>query len=318
VFAILVKKSGHSASPRTWAKVRTVPKIPAKLPHPCGWERPTALRTEDVTPVYPPTGARRTQARYGRTIAKSLDKRALEIVGETIGLLDLQELCHGMLRALREAVPAEWCALNELPANLPHTISLAEPPAPPQLHVAFAKYGLQNPLAAHFLQTKNGRALRFSDLVTRRELHRLELYREVYSPLGVEYQIAFTLPSGSHQVLGIALSRSRRDFTATERDLLNLVRPYLIQAYRNALAHTELAHGAGRQIVLDDLTALGLTRRQAEVLRLVAMGRSDQDAAAALGIGVRTAQKHLEHCYRALGVNGRSQAARLAWEAAGS
>jgi DNA-binding CsgD family transcriptional regulator len=224
-------------------------------------------------------------------IAKSLDKRALAIVGEVIGLLDLEELCHGMLRALREAVPAEWCALNELPADLPRTISLTEPPAPPEMHAAFARYGLQNPLAAYYLRTDNGRAMRFSDLVTRRELHRLDLYREVYAPLGVEYQIACTLPSGSRQVLGIS-------------------------AYRNALAHTELARGAGRQIVLDDLTALGLTRRQAEVLRLVAMGSSDQDAAATLGIAVRTAQKHLEHCYRALEVNGRSQAAKLAWEAA--
>jgi DNA-binding CsgD family transcriptional regulator len=253
-----------------------------------------------------------------RTIATSLDKRALAIVGEVIGLLDLEELCHGMLRALREAVPAEWCALNELPADLPHTISLTEPPVPPEVHTAFARYGLQNPIAAYYMRTDNGRAMRFSDLITRRELHRLELYREVYAPLGVEYQIAFTLPSGSRRVLGISLSRSSRDFTATERDLLNLVRPYLIQAYRNALAHTELTRGAGRQIVLDDLTALGLTRRQAEVLRMVAMGSSDHDAAAALRIAVRTVQKHLEHCYRALGVTGRSQAAKLAWEAAGS
>ena len=253
-----------------------------------------------------------------RTIASSLDKRALAIVGEVIGLLDLEELCRGILRTLREAVPAEWCALNELPADLPRTISLAEPEVPLELHVAFAKYALQNPLVEYYMRTNDGRAMRFSDLLTRRELHRLDLYCEVYVPLAVEYQIAFTLPSGSRRVLGIALSRGRRDFTATERDLLNLVRPYLIQAYRNALAHTTLARGAGRQIVLDDLTALGLTARQAEVLRLVAMGRSDQDAAAALGIAVRTAQKHLERCYRTLRVSGRSQAARLAWEAAGS
>jgi DNA-binding NarL/FixJ family response regulator len=46
------------------------------------------------------------------------------------------------------------------------------------------------------------------------------------------------------------------------------------------------------------------------------MGHSDQDAASALGIGVRTAEKHLEHCYRTLGVSDRSQAARAAWAAA--
>ncbi|MGA7704701.1 MAG: LuxR C-terminal-related transcriptional regulator [Solirubrobacteraceae bacterium] len=247
-----------------------------------------------------------------------MEKRALTLVGEVIGLLDLDELCHGLLRALREAVPAEWCALNELPADLPHTVSIAEPEVPPEMHVAFARYGAQNPIVEYYLKTRDGRAMRFSDLITRRELHRLALYREVYKPLGVEYQIAFTLPSSRQRILGIALSRAKRDFTAVERDLLNLTRPYLIQVYRNALAHTELARGAGRQIVIDDLRALGLTRRQAEVLRLVAMGSSDQAAATAMGIGLRTAQKHLEHCYRTLEVSDRSQAAQLAWAAARS
>jgi DNA-binding CsgD family transcriptional regulator len=242
-----------------------------------------------------------------------LERRALALVGEVMGLLDVEELCAGLLRALREAVPAEWCALNELPADLPRTISLTEPPVPAQVHAAFARHAAENPLVVHHMRTRDGRAMRFSDVVTRRELHRLDLYREVYRALGVEYQIAFTLPAAPPRLLGIALSRATRDFTASERDLLNLARPYLIQAYRNALAHTELAGGAGRRIALGDLRALGLTRRQSEVLRLVAMGRSDQDAASALGIGVRTAQKHLERCYRTLGVHGRSQAARVAW-----
>jgi DNA-binding CsgD family transcriptional regulator len=234
-----------------------------------------------------------------------------------MGLLDLQELCVGLLRALRQTIPAEWSALNELPADLPQTVSITEPSVPPEMHVAFARYGPENPLVRYNVATHDGRATRFSDVVTRRELHRLDLYREVYRPLGVEYQIAFTLPSAAQRVLGIALSRGKRDFTASERDLLNLARPYLIQAYRNALAHTELARGAGRQIVVADLQGLGLTKRQSEVLRLVAMGHSDEGAANALGIAMRTAQKHLEHCYRTLEVGDRSQAARLAWAAAG-
>lgn len=233
-----------------------------------------------------------------------------------IGLLELEEFCAGLLTALRRSVPADWSALHELPADLPRTVSLTEPAVPAELHLAFARYGLENPLVAYYLRTRDGRATRFSDLVTRRELHRLSLYREVYRLLGVEYQIAFTLPSASQRVLGVALSRGTRNFSASERDLLNLARPYLIQAYRNALAHTALASGAGRQILVADLCALGLTRRQAEVLRLVAMGHSDQDAATALGIAPRTAQKHLEHCYRTLAVSGRSQASARAWETA--
>jgi hypothetical protein len=191
-----------------------------------------------------------------------------------IGLLDLEELSHGLLGALRDAVPADWCALHEVPPDLPNAISLTDPPVPAEVQAAFARYGTQNPLVDSFLRTRDGRAMRFSDLITRRQLHRLDLYREVYRRLETEYQIAITLTSGSDRVLGIALSRARRDFSATERDLLNLARPYLIQTYRNALAHTALQRSAGVQVALADLQALGLTHRQAKVLRLVAMGHS--------------------------------------------
>ncbi|MGH2894434.1 MAG: response regulator transcription factor [Solirubrobacteraceae bacterium] len=244
-----------------------------------------------------------------------MERRALALIGDVIGLLDLEELCDGLVRALREAIPAEFCALNEVPADLPHTISLTDPPVAAEMHLAFARYGAQNPIADYFLRTRDGRATCFSDLMTRRELHRLELYRHVYLPLGVEYQIAFTLPSGSERVLGVALSRAKRDFTAAERDLLNLTRPYLIQAYRNALAHTDLARGSSPQHALADLQALGLTKRQAEVLRLVATGQSNHDIATTLGISASTTEKHLEHCYRALNVSNRSAAARIAWTA---
>ncbi len=244
-----------------------------------------------------------------------LERRVLALVGDVIGILDVEELSHGLIVALREAVPSDWSAINELPADLPRTISLTDPPLPQDAHETFARYGMQNPLARHYLETANGRATRFSDVITRRELHVLELYRQLYQPLGIEYQIAFTLPSAAHRVLGITLSRTARDFTAAERDMLNLARPYLIQVYRNAISHTALER-RGAQILASDLQALGLSQRQADVLRLVSMGHSDEDAAAALGISVRTAQKHLQHAYRVLGVGNRSQAARVAWEAA--
>src|ERR1700739_707475 len=243
------------------------------------------------------------------------EKRVLSLLGEVIGLLELDELSYGLLRGLREAVPSEFCAIHELPADLPHTVSLTDPSVPPAIHTAFARYASQNPIADHFLRTRDGRATRFSDLITRRELHKLDLYSKVYKPLAVEYQIAFTLPSGAERILGVALSRGKRDFTAAERDLLNLARPYLIQTYRNALAHTDLMRASGTSVSIGALLPLGLTERQAEVLRLIAMGYSSEHAATALGISARTAQKHLEHCYRALNVNSRSEASRLAWAA---
>lgn len=239
----------------------------------------------------------------------------LSLVGEVMGLLELDELSYGLLGGLREAVPSDFCAIHELPADLPHTISLTDPPVPRAIHSAFARYAAQNPIADYFLRTRDGRATRFSDLISRRELHQLDVYREVYKPLAVEYQIAFTLPSGAERILGVALSRGKRDFTTSERDLLNLARPYLIQSYRNALTHTDLLRASGMRVNIAALRGLGLTDRQAEVLRLIAMGYSSEHAASVLGISARTAQKHLEHCYRALKVNSRSEASRAAWAA---
>jgi DNA-binding CsgD family transcriptional regulator len=244
----------------------------------------------------------------------ALEKRVLALIGELVGLLDVHEFCDGLLHALRETVPSDWCAINEVPADRARPISLTDPPVPSEIHDAFARYGAQNPIAVHFTSTGDGRATRFSDLITRRQLHRLELYRHVYRPLNTEYQIAFTLTSGSVRSIGVALSRAGRDFTARERDLLNLARPYLIQIYRNALAHGD--QRAKPQPALPDVQKLGLTRRQAQVLRLIASGNTGREAGAELGITPRTVQKHLEHCYRTLNVTSRSEASRLAWAAA--
>lgn len=131
----------------------------------------------------------------------ALERSALALVGDVIGLLDLEEFCVGLLRTLREAIPAEFCALNEVPAELPHTISITDPPVGIDIHHAFAGYAPQNPIAI-----------------------------------------------------------------------------------------TSLTQDATRQLVVSDLQSLGLTRGQAEVLRLIAMGHSSQAAAASLAISARTVQ----------------------------
>lgn len=59
---------------------------------------------------------------------------------------------------------------------------------------------------------------------------------------------------------------------------------------------------------LESLRRLGLTRREAEVTRLLACGRSNAAIAQELFISVHTVRKHLEHAYARLGVESRAQA----------
>lgn len=62
------------------------------------------------------------------------------------------------------------------------------------------------------------------------------------------------------------------------------------------------------------LAPLGLTAREAEVLFWVARGKTNDEIATILGIGLTTVKKHLESTYSKLGVENRTAAAALALE----
>jgi DNA-binding NarL/FixJ family response regulator len=62
--------------------------------------------------------------------------------------------------------------------------------------------------------------------------------------------------------------------------------------------------------------ALGLTRREAEVLTLVARGYTNREVAATLVISVKTASVHVSHILHKLGATNRLEAAAIAHQLA--
>jgi DNA-binding CsgD family transcriptional regulator len=241
--------------------------------------------------------------------------RLLGLIADTHGLLDIDELRRGLLEAICSAVPADYISLNDVSPDPAQTVAIVRPEMSAGAVRAFAELAHENPLVQRYLRTRDGRVYRFSDVVSRRQLHALRIYQEFYRPLGVEHQLAFTLPSSSGRILAIALCRCERDFSDDERDLLERARPFLIQAYRNALAHERARAGADADptVILTRLRAAGLTAREAQVLRLSALGRSNRDAGAMLGISERTVAKHLQRCFAKLGARNRSEAAGFVW-----
>lgn len=244
-----------------------------------------------------------------------MERRLLDLVGEAYSVLELAAFRPAVLEAVRRAVPCDWSAYNDIGPEAGDVVSLVEPPVPVELYGAFAQHAHQNQLLQHFLRTRDGRAKRMSDVATREEFRSTDLYREVYAPLGVAYQMAFVLPSRGERVLAFVLTRRDVDFTDEDVAFVEAARPHLIQAYRNALEHSTLLRRLGRSsaVPVKDLRAHGLTKREAEVLRHVAAGRSNADVAEELALSARTVQKHLENAYRKLGVSSRSEAARIAW-----
>jgi DNA-binding CsgD family transcriptional regulator len=244
------------------------------------------------------------------------DARLADLVIDLVGFPDLDEFRRALLAALRVFVPSDYATLNDVGPEPGDVRMVADPEVDQAVVDAFAELADQNPLVERYLATQDGRAYRFSDVVAPEELESRPIWRAVYEPLGVAHQLAFTLPGSYGRILGVALSRGGADYADDERDFVNAARPVLIQLYRNAVAYRRARLFLENDGLADTLGGAGLTPREASVLSSVAHGRSNADTGAALGISDRTAQKHLERCYRKLGTPDRSAAAQIAWRLA--
>jgi DNA-binding NarL/FixJ family response regulator len=58
----------------------------------------------------------------------------------------------------------------------------------------------------------------------------------------------------------------------------------------------------------------GLTEREVEVLRLIALGKSNREVAGTLTISVKTVGRHIENIYAKTGISSRATAALFAME----
>jgi DNA-binding NarL/FixJ family response regulator len=80
-----------------------------------------------------------------------------------------------------------------------------------------------------------------------------------------------------------------------------------------ALGATPAAQEVDRLLAPDPLPG-GLTAREAEVLRLVAAGRSNSEIAAVLFLSEKTVARHLSNIFSKLDVSSRTAAAAYAYE----
>jgi DNA-binding CsgD family transcriptional regulator len=73
-----------------------------------------------------------------------------------------------------------------------------------------------------------------------------------------------------------------------------------------------VARAEALEAIVDEPYAGGLTRREVEVLRLLAAGRSNKEIAAELVLSVHTAERHIANIYRKIGARNRADAAAFA------
>jgi DNA-binding CsgD family transcriptional regulator len=121
-----------------------------------------------------------------------------------------------------------------------------------------------HPLVANFLATGDGTAHAISELLTVEQFHATQLYDLVFGPLGIEDQMAISLPAVRPVMVGLAVNRCARDFSDADRDAMNALRPILGQQYRLLCererlqslfdtARDAMADNQGRLVVLDEI-----------------------------------------------------------------
>jgi DNA-binding CsgD family transcriptional regulator len=336
-----------------------------------------------------------------RDLDRALD--VLQMVGEAETRDEFTSLS---VEGTMDLVPCMIVSANEVDRSAGRIAFWTTPedfPYPANAQQILAELVGENPLLRHIEETGDGSARRFSDLITREELHNTRLYQEFYRLIGLEYQMSVTLPAPAPKVF--VLGDSDKDFTDADCQIMNRIRPHLSQKWRSVRdaermrATAEMsedvaaAQGWGAVMLSDppdemipnsfvtlyrhfgrpsrvspfpgrvdrwlseqrsrsiglnegslyrplsarvaqsrvvlrylppgrtrpdaiiidapttagpaDLEALGLTGREAEVVRLVMAGVANKEIAQRLQMASGTVRKHLDNVYAKLGVHSR-------------
>jgi DNA-binding CsgD family transcriptional regulator len=166
----------------------------------------------------------------------------LDCVAEVYAHHDLDGFGRRVLELIPKLVSASYLAYNEFNPRRGRAHYFFDRPGidlgPPDRTWDILRR--EQPLILHHQNTGDGTARKLSDFMSRRCYHESVLYRELFSDAGVEHQMAFYLPERPPNSVAIALIRDRCDFSERDRLVLNLLRPHLFQAYRNAELVTRL------------------------------------------------------------------------------
>ncbi|HZZ43510.1 MAG TPA: helix-turn-helix transcriptional regulator [Tepidisphaeraceae bacterium] len=177
----------------------------------------------------------------------------LECAHKLYGHDDFATFPQALIEAVPAVLPGEYTGYTEVdPTNQKVPRAVIEPGGLdiPKLTKIMEPFVHQHPVIMYCQKTGDGTAHQISDFLSQEDYHRLELYQEFYRPLGVDDQLSITLPAPTGTIIGLSISRASWRFPERERQILNALRPHLLQAYRNAalkaqlMAASQAAHGA--------------------------------------------------------------------------
>ncbi len=213
---------------------------------------------------------------------------------------------HWLLERIAGLIESESLGYTQFDAEC-RLLRDAEYPGPPWVPTAHQLELLksQNVFSNYAKRTAQPHfsARRITDVVDIRVFKRSELYH-VLEDTPHAIQMRMPGPLGGHWTL--ELNRGARNYSERDLRLIDALRPSLIayEAHRVLAARLAELQAVSPRSVPDQM----LSKRENEVLDLVAAGASNAQIAENLWISPATVKKHLENVYDKLAVGSRTAA----------
>lgn len=180
-------------------------------------------------------------------MARRLTHRDLRALSESIQTLyqscELDSFPRNVFAAVRPLVACDYFAYNEFNQDGGLRLVHCEPGLPAAatdfLVAIGPEFSKEHPTVSYVARTGSPQPFKITDFTSQRQWRQTRLYNEFYQPLRCEYQMAFASPLADGQV-ALAFNCSARDYSDNDRQLLELLRPHLMQARANAQMFTRV------------------------------------------------------------------------------
>jgi DNA-binding CsgD family transcriptional regulator len=205
-------------------------------------------------------------AEFPMRTLRSSDLKALAGLLDTLTLVTPEQVPARLVAGAVGLIPGLLASYNELgPATTSVTAVYPDDADVSGQEEAFVRFIHQHPVIAAHAGARVHPADTISNHATPRELRRLDLYQEVYRPLGVADQIAISAAGPGQIMIGLAISRASWGFTERDHLILDMLHPHLALGPARAaqLAQLRKAHESLSRDAGENATALiVLTRKR--------------------------------------------------------
>jgi len=160
-----------------------------------------------------------------------------ELYSET----DALRLPAVMMDGLNRLIPNDVSGYNEIDSKSNSAIMVIRPEiqAVYDLAPVLVKYLPDHPQLRHYRSHPDRNVYQTTDFISQREYRQQAIYQEFYRHINGEHQMTCLLSElGDGTDIGAALNRKSKAFSERDRAVLQLLRPHLIQARKNAIAFT--------------------------------------------------------------------------------